>query len=107
MIRKDITHGNTVFSDGTYSRKTNYWCETIEEFVTLLKQVSDSDKSYEAKIDEKKITVQEWAQFFGSHESKFKDIFENTKLEFDDGITDEMWDAVEKAIDEMHGSEEE
>lgn len=107
MIRKDITHGNTVFSDGTYSRKTNYWCETIEEFVTLLKQVSDSDKSYEAKIDEKKITVNEWVQFFGSHENRFKEVFENTELEFDDGITDDDWDAVAKAIDEIHGSEEE
>ena len=41
MIRQDITHGNTVFSDGTYSRKTTHYCETIDEFVTLLKQVSE------------------------------------------------------------------
>jgi len=107
MIRQDITHGNTVFSDGTYARKTNYHCETIEEFVTLLKQVSESQKSYEAKIDEKRITVNEWVYFFGTNKDRYKEVFENTELEFDDGITENQWDEVAKAIKEIHGDEEE
>lgn len=107
MIRKDIAHGNTVFSDGTYSRKTQYYCETIEEFVALLKQIMDSGNSYEAKIDEKLIVETEWVQFFGNSQSRFKEVFENTELVFDDGITESDWDAVEKAIDEIHGDGEE
>jgi hypothetical protein len=34
------------------------------------------------------------------------ELTELTELVFDDGITDEMWDEVEKAINEINGSEE-
>tara|TARA_R100000951_G_scaffold116654_1_gene129596 strand:+ start:2583 stop:2915 length:333 start_codon:yes stop_codon:yes gene_type:complete len=110
MIQKRIKHGNTIFSDGTYSRTTVFVCETMEEFISLLHNIqtkSSAPDTYEADIRQKTIKVKEWVSFMANNDEKILNIIENTKLEYDDGITEEMWDAAEKAINEIHGDEEE
>jgi hypothetical protein len=109
MIQTETKHGNQIFSDGTYSRKTIYTCESVEEFITLLDKIQKENKSYEAKISEKEITVTEWVDFMGHSGTKttMQKIIAKTQLVFDDGITEEMWEAVEKLIDEIHEKGEE
>jgi len=110
MIQKKLEHGNLIYTDGTYSRKTIYECETIEEFLTLLKQVQEeeSQKNYTADIGKKTIEVKEWVNFMETlpNQTRMTEIMENTELVFDDGITEEMWDAAEKAIEELESEEE-
>lgn len=66
-----------------------------------------SKDTYEADIKQKTIKANEWVSFMVNDDERILNIVENTKLEYDDGITDEMWEAAEKAIDEIHGDEEE
>ena len=45
--------------------------------------------------------------FSGTNKDRYKQVYENTELEFDDGITEDHWDEVAKAIKEINGDEEE
>mgnify|MGYP003630800124 FL=1 len=111
MITEKIKWGNYIHTDGTVSKKYIYSCETVEEFLALLHKLEKEDKKHTAIISEREITYEIYVRYLDtsklSLQSKLQEIIENTELVFDDGITDEDWERAEKAIDEIHGSEEE
>jgi len=110
MITEKIVWGNQIFSDGTVMKQFVYECETSEEFIVLMNKLTNEEKSPTALIKEKIIKIQTFEPWLNMNSRHIKrtvdELTELTELVFDDGITDEMWDEVEKAINEINGSEE-
>lgn len=103
MITEKIVWGNNIFSDGTVMKQYVYECETQEEFIVLMTKMTNEEKAPTALIKEKQIKYTEyvpWLDMSKKHTKRVVDeLIEKTELIIDDGITEEMWNEIDKIME--------
>jgi hypothetical protein len=105
MITEKIVWGNNIHPDGTVKKEYVYECETSEEFIVLMHKLTNEKKAnLTGEIKQKRIKFFEWVAWLNMDSPHIKrgveEMTEKTELIFDDGITDEMWDEVNRIMEE-------